>query len=136
LLVGVGLSVGRVRVRFGSVLQLPARKTLDIGGWEGVWYASNALLWVTLEAVCVGGFGGMFWLGILVRFARGDGRGVVISLFRAKVCGVSIRYALGGEVWWLVGVVGAIGTSRNFVSACLPPCSLRMSDALCGMGVN
>jgi hypothetical protein len=73
LLVGVGPSLGRVRVSFGSVFRLPARKTLDMGGWVGVWYACDALLWVTLGAVCVGGFGGMFWLGILMRFVRGDG---------------------------------------------------------------
>jgi len=41
-------------------------------GWEGVWYDSNALLWVTLGAVCVGGFRGMFWLGILLgAFCKG-----------------------------------------------------------------
>ena len=63
-----------------------------------------------------------------MRFARVDGAGAVMPLFRAWVCGISIGYALGGEVWWLVGEVGAIGTSRNFASACLPPCSLRMSE--------
>ena len=51
LLVGMGPGLGKVRVRFGSVLRLPARKTLDMGGLEGVWYASVALLWVTLDAV-------------------------------------------------------------------------------------
>ena len=102
-----------MRVGFGSVLWLPAWKTLDVNGWEGVWYASDALLWVTSGAVCVGGFRGMFWLGILIRFARSDGGGIVMSLFRAWVCGVSIGYALGAEVWWLVGEVWAIGTSRN-----------------------
>ena len=50
-----------------------------------------------------------------MRFARGDDRGFVMSLFRDWVCGVSIGYALGGEVLWLVGEVGAIGTSRNFL---------------------
>jgi hypothetical protein len=107
-----------------------------MGGWEGEWYSNDALLWVTLRAICVGGFRGMFWLGILVRIARGDGEGDVMHLFRAWVCGVFIGYALGSEVWWLVGEVGAIGTSRNLVSACLPPCSLRLFDALCGVGVN
>ncbi len=86
-------------MRFGSVLRLPAWKTLDMGGWEGVWYASDALLWITLGAVCVGGLGDMFWLGMSMRFARGDGEGVVMPLFRAWVCGVSVGYALDGEVW-------------------------------------
>ena len=48
LLVGVGLCLSSVRVHFGSVLRLPARKTLDMGGSDGVWYASDALFWVTL----------------------------------------------------------------------------------------
>ena len=104
-------------------------------GREGVWYASEALMWVPLGSVCVGGFGGMFRMGILMRFGRGDDGGVVMPLFRAWVCGVSIN-VLGGEVWWLIWEVGAIGSSRNFVSACLPPCSLRMPDALGGVGVN
>jgi hypothetical protein len=60
LLAGVGPGLGRVRVRFKSARRLPARKTLDMGGWEGLWYASDALVWVTLGAVCVGGFGGIF----------------------------------------------------------------------------
>ena len=77
---------------------MPARKTLDMGGWEGVWYASDALLCDTLGAVCVGGFGGMCWLGILMRFARGDGGGVVMPLVRVWVCGVSIGYALDSDV--------------------------------------
>ncbi len=82
LLVGVGLCLSSVRVHFGSVLRLPARKTLDMGGSDGVWYASDALFWATLGVVCVGGFGVMFWLGILMRFAKGDGGGAVIPLFR------------------------------------------------------
>ena len=86
-------------MHFGSVLRLPARKTLDMGGWEGVWYASDALLWVTLGAVCVGGFRGVFLLGILMRYARGDGGGVVMPLFHAWVCRISIGYALDDEVW-------------------------------------
>ncbi len=45
-----------------------------------MWYVSDALLWVTLGAVCVGGFEGMFWFGILVNFARIDGGGVVMPL--------------------------------------------------------
>jgi hypothetical protein len=69
-------------------------------------------------------------------FARGYGGGIVMPLFRAWVCGISIGYVLVGEVWWLVGEVGAIVTSRNFVSASLLPYSLRMSVALCGVGVN
>jgi hypothetical protein len=47
-----------------------------------VWCAFGVLLLVTLGVVCVGGFGGVFWLGVLVRFARGDGGGVVMPLFR------------------------------------------------------
>ena len=58
-----------------------------------------------------------------------------MPLFRAWVCGISIGHALGGEVSWLVGEIGAIGTSRTFVSASFPPCSLRMSEALCDVGV-
>jgi len=42
LLVGVGPGVGRMRVLFGSVLRLPTRMTLDMGGWEELWYASGA----------------------------------------------------------------------------------------------
>ena len=86
-------------MRFGIVLRLPARKTLDMCGWEGVWYAFDTLLWVTLGVECVGGFGGMFWLGLFMRFAKGDGGGVVMPLFRAWVCGVSIGYVLDAEVW-------------------------------------
>ena len=56
--------------------------------------------------------------------------------FFSWVCGISIGCMLGGEVWWFVGKVEAIGTSRNFVSARLPPCSLRMPEALCDVGVN
>jgi len=59
-----------------------------------------------------------------------------MPLFRVCVCEVSLWYMLGGEVWWLVGEICSIGTSRNFVSGCLPPCSFRMSDALCIVGVN
>ena len=136
MLVGLGLGVGRVSVRFGIVLRLPAQKTLDMDGRGGVWYASDALMWVPLGAVCVGGSGGVLWLGILLRFARGDGGSVVMHLFLAWICGISIGYVLGGEVWWLVGEVVAIGTSRNFASASLPPCSLRMYGALCGVGVS
>ena len=93
-----------------------------------MWYASDALMWVPLGAVYVAGFGGVLWLDIFMRFARGGGVGVVMPLFRVWVCGISIGHVLGAEVWWLVGEVGAIGTSRNFASACLSPCSLRMSE--------
>jgi len=68
--------------------------------------------------------------------ARGDGGGVVMRLVRVWFCGISIGYALGGEVLWVLGEVGVVCASRNFVSASLPPCSLRMSDALCNVGVN
>jgi len=93
-------------------------------------------MWVTLGVVCVDGYGGMFPLRILMCFAKGDVGVVVMSLFRAWVCRVSKGYVLHDEVWRLAGEVGAIDTSRNFVSTSLSPCSLRMSDALCGMGVN
>ena len=56
LLVGVGPGVNRVRVRFRIVLRLPARKNLDMGGMEAVWYASDVLVWIPLVAGCVGGF--------------------------------------------------------------------------------
>jgi hypothetical protein len=75
LLVGAGSCVGRVRVRFGIVLRLPARKTLYMSGREGAWCASDAVMGVSLGAVCVGGFRGVLWLGILMRFTRGDGGG-------------------------------------------------------------
>ena len=68
--------------------------------------------------------------------ARGDGGGVVMRLFRVWFSGIFIVYALGGEVLWVLGEVGVVCASRNFVSEILPPCSLRMSDALCNVGVN
>jgi len=105
LLVGVGLGLGRV-MRFGSVLRLPARKTLDACWLEGVWCAFGNLLLVTLGVVCVGVFLGVFWLGILLRFARGDGGRVVMLLFLVWFCGGSIGYALGGGVLWVIGEVG------------------------------
>jgi hypothetical protein len=37
LLVNVGPGVSRVSLRFGIVLRHLARKTLDMGGIEGVW---------------------------------------------------------------------------------------------------
>jgi len=40
-----------------------------------------------------------------MHFTRGDGRGDVMPLFRACVCGLSLGYMLGGEVWWLVGEI-------------------------------
>ena len=75
-------------------------------------------------------------MGILERFAMGDGGGVVMPLFCAWVSGISSGCMLGGEVWCFLGEVGAIGTLRNVVSVILPPYSLRMSEALCGVGVN
>ena len=51
LLFGAGHGVGRVKVSFGIVLRLPARKILDMGGREGVWYTSDALMYL----VSVGG---------------------------------------------------------------------------------
>ena len=77
LLVGMGPGLCRVMVRFGGVLRLPARNTLGMGGWERMWYAFVALLWVTLGAVCVGGFGVIFWLRITMCFARGAGGGLL-----------------------------------------------------------
>ncbi len=59
-----------------------------------------------------------------------------MPLFRVWLCGVSIGYALGGGVLWVVGEVGDVCASRNFESASLPPCSFRISDALCNVGVN
>ena len=88
LSLGVGPVVCRVRVRFFD-LRLPARKILDIGGRRKVWAASDPLTWVSLEAVCVGEGGGVFWLGVLVSFARGDGGRVFMSIFRVCFCGVS-----------------------------------------------
>jgi hypothetical protein len=97
LLVGVETGLGRV-IRFGNVLRLPTRKTLDVCWWEGVWCDFGVLLLVTFGVVCVGGFGGVFWLGVLDRFARGDGGRVVMHLFRVWFCGGSLGYALGGGV--------------------------------------
>ena len=79
LFVGVGSSGGRVRVRFRIVLWLPARTTLDMGGREGVLFASDVLVLVTLGVGCV------LWMGILGRFAGGDGGWVVMPLFPAWV---------------------------------------------------
>ena len=79
VLVGVGHSVLKVRVRFGIVFRLPARKTLDMGEREGVWCASDVLVLVTLGVGCV------LWMGILGRFAGGDGGWVVMPLFPAWV---------------------------------------------------
>ncbi len=45
-----------------------------------MWYAFVDLLLVALGVVCVGEFGNVFWLGVLLRFARGDG-GVLLCLF-------------------------------------------------------
>jgi len=59
-----------------------------------------------------------------------------MPLFRVWLCGVSIGYALGGGVLWVVGEVEVICASRKFVSASFPPCSFRMSDALCNVGAN
>ena len=80
LLVVMGPGIGKVRVRFGIVLRLPARKTLDIGGREGVECAFGVLVWVPLGAWCVDGLGGVLWMGILGRFARGEGEGVAMPL--------------------------------------------------------
>ena len=99
LLVGVGPGLGRMGLRFGSVIWLPVRKTLDMCWWAGVLRAFGVLSWLTLGAVCVGEFGGVFWLKILLRFARGDGGRAVMPLFRVWFCGVSIGFALDGGVW-------------------------------------
>ena len=73
---------------------------------------------------------------VLPRFARGDGGVGCYASFPCLGCGVSLGYALSCGVLWVVGEVGVICASRNFVSASLPPCSFRMSDALCTEGVN
>ena len=104
LLVGVGPSLGRVGVRLGSVLRLPARRTLDMCWWEGVCWDFRAMLWVTLGAVCVGEFGGVFWWGILLRFARGDGGGGSYASFPYLVSRSVHRVCVG---WW--GVVSRWG---------------------------
>ncbi len=56
--------------------------------------------------------------------ARDNGGGVVMRLFRVWFCGISIGYALGGEVLWVLGEVGVVCTSRNFVSASSPIATL------------
>ena len=76
-------------------------------------------------------FGYKYW-GVL---QGGDGW-VVVPLFRVWVCRISSGCMLSGEVWWFGGELEAIGASRIFVSASLPPCSLRISAALCCVGVN
>ncbi len=98
LLVDVWHVVIKVRVRFGIVVQLLAWKTLHMDGMEEVWFASVALPWVSLGTVCVEGCRGVFWLGILVRFARDGGGGVVMPLFCVCFCGVFYRCVAGGEV--------------------------------------
>jgi len=136
LLLGLGPGVSRVRVSFRIVLRLSARKFLDMDGSTELWCASGALIWVSLGVVCAGRLGCVLWLGVLLRFARGHGGGVIIPFSRACFCGMSLGYALGGEVWGLVGEVRVIGTSRNFVSSSLLPCSSRISEALWGVGVH
>ena len=101
-----------------------------------MWCAFDVLLCILFGARCVGGFRGVLWVEILERFVRGDGGGVVVPLFRARISGLFSGCMLGGEVWWLVGEVQAIGASRNFAISSLPPCSVRISDAFCGVGVN
>ena len=96
LLVGVWPGLGRV-MRFGNVLRLPARKTLDVCWWEGMWCDFGDLLLVTLGVVCVGEFGGVFWLGVLLRFARGDG-GVLLGVVKLGVC-VRLFDSVGVVAW-------------------------------------
>ena len=81
LLVGVGTGLGKVMC-FGNVLRLPTRRTLDVCWWEGVWCSFGDLLLVALGVVCVGASGGVFWYGVLLIVARGDGGGVVMRHFR------------------------------------------------------
>ena len=97
LLVGVVLVLGRI-MRFVSVFRLPARTTLDMCWWEGVWCVFGALLWVAVWAVCVDEVGGVSCFKVSFIFSRGDGRGVVVCLFRVCFCCVSIGYALNGMV--------------------------------------
>ena len=60
LLAGVGTGLGKV-MRFGNVLRLPARRTLDVCRWEGVRCSFGDLLLVALGVVCVGESRGVFW---------------------------------------------------------------------------
>ncbi len=60
LLVGVETGLGKV-MRFGNVLRLPARRTLDVCWCEGVRCSFGDLLMVELRVVCVGESGGVFW---------------------------------------------------------------------------
>ena len=57
------------------------------------------LRWV----VCVGEFGGVFWLGVLLRFAQGDGGGLLclFSVFRYAEYPYGLR--------WVVGCCGLLG---------------------------
>ena len=72
--------VGVLRVE--KVLRLPARKSLDGCWWRIMWCACDVVLLVAMGEVGGGAFGGVFWLVVLLRFARGDGGGVVKPLFR------------------------------------------------------
>ena len=93
-------------------------------------------MWDSLGAVCVGGFGCVLWLGYYC-VSQGVMVEGLLCLFSVLVfCEISLGCALGGEMWGLVGEVGVIGTLKNCLSVRLPLCSLRISEALCGVGVN
>ena len=60
LLVGLGTGLGKV-MRFGNVLRLPARTTMDVCWWEGVRCSFGDLLLVASGVVCVCESRGVFW---------------------------------------------------------------------------
>ena len=126
--------IGVLRVE--KVLRFPARKSLNVCWWRVMWCACDVVLLVAMGEVGGGAFGGVFWLEVLYRFARGESGGVVNPLLFVGLCGVSLGYAWGGVGLQVLRGVGIVWVARNFVSASLPPCSLRMSDALCNVGVS
>ena len=71
-----------------------------------MWYSSDALLWVTLGAVFVGGFGAVLWLGMLMRL-----QGVMVEglLCLFSVLGFA-EYSWG--VRWVMGCGDSLERSR------------------------
>jgi hypothetical protein len=58
---------------------------------------SSVWVGLPLGVWCRGVFGNVLWIRV-GRFARGDARGVVMTLFRPCIRGIPSRCILGGEV--------------------------------------
>ncbi len=87
--------VGVLRVE--KVLRLPARKSLDVYWWRVMWCACDVVLLVAIGEVGGGAFGGVFWLEVLYRFARGESGGVVNPLL---FVGLYMRGLVGVCMGW------------------------------------